>query len=80
MGRNLDCLTISKAAKSNVEGLGFASGSGLVARRILGSTVIGGMTAASAVAIFLIPVMFYVVEKLAAKKISGCAAITTSGV
>ncbi|PYJ41509.1 MAG: hydrophobe/amphiphile efflux-1 family RND transporter, partial [Verrucomicrobia bacterium] len=36
--------------------LWFASGSGAVARRILGSTVIGGMIAASAIAIFLIPV------------------------
>jgi len=39
-----------------------------VARRILGSTVIGGMIAASAIAIFLIPVMFYVVEKMASRK------------
>ena len=46
--------------------LWFASGSGAVARRVLGSTVIGGMIAASAIAIFLIPVTFYVVEKLAA--------------
>jgi HAE1 family hydrophobic/amphiphilic exporter-1 len=45
--------------------LWFASGSGAVARRVLGSTVIGGMIAASAIAIFLIPVTFYVVEKLA---------------
>src|SRR5205809_249922 len=43
--------------------LWFASGSGAVARRILGSTVIGGMIAASAIAIFLIPVVFYLVEK-----------------
>jgi HAE1 family hydrophobic/amphiphilic exporter-1 len=43
---------------------GFASGSGAVARRILGSTVIGGMIAASAIAIFLIPVTFYVIERL----------------
>ena len=48
--------------------LWFASGSGAVARRILGSTVIGGMIAASAIAIFLIPVMFYVVEKFAARR------------
>src|SRR5438477_1022551 len=34
--------------------LWFASGSGAVARRVLGSTVIGGMIAASAIAIFLI--------------------------
>src|SRR6185436_1517945 len=36
--------------------LWFASGSGAVARRVLGSTVIGGMIAASGIAIFLIPV------------------------
>jgi HAE1 family hydrophobic/amphiphilic exporter-1 len=41
-----------------------ASGSGAVARRVLGSTVIGGMLAASAIAIFLIPVTFYVIERL----------------
>jgi HAE1 family hydrophobic/amphiphilic exporter-1 len=43
--------------------LWFASGSGAVARRVLGSTVIGGMIAASAIAIFLIPVTFYVIER-----------------
>jgi HAE1 family hydrophobic/amphiphilic exporter-1 len=53
--------------------LWFASGSGAVARRILGSTVIGGMIAASAIAIFLIPVMFYVVEKFATRKKSPTA-------
>ena len=46
--------------------LWFASGSGAVARRILGSTVIGGMIAASGIAIFLIPVTFYVIERLSA--------------
>lgn len=44
--------------------LWFASGSGAVARQVLGSTVIGGMIAASAIAIFLIPVTFYVIERL----------------
>src|SRR5205809_1508843 len=44
--------------------LWFATGSVAVARRILGSTVIGGMIAASAIAIFLIPVTFYVIERL----------------
>jgi hydrophobic/amphiphilic exporter-1 (mainly G- bacteria), HAE1 family len=44
--------------------LWFASGSGAVARRVLGSTVIGGMIAASGLAIFLIPVTFYVIEWL----------------
>jgi HAE1 family hydrophobic/amphiphilic exporter-1 len=44
--------------------LWLASGSGAVARRVLGSTVIGGMIAASGIAIFLIPVTFYVIERL----------------
>jgi Cu/Ag efflux pump CusA len=47
--------------------LWFASGSGAVARRVLGSTVIGGMLAASGIAIFLIPVTFYVVERLSSR-------------
>ena len=46
----------------------FASGAGAVARRVLGSTVIGGMLAASGIAIFLIPVTFYVVERISTRK------------
>jgi HAE1 family hydrophobic/amphiphilic exporter-1 len=42
--------------------LWFASGAGSVARRIMGTTVIGGMLAASAIGIFFIPAIFYVVE------------------
>jgi len=45
--------------------LWLASGAGAVARRVMGTAVIGGMLAASLLAIFLIPVTFYVVEKLA---------------
>lgn len=41
-----------------------ASGSGPVGRRVMGTTVIGGMLAASSLAIFLIPVTFYLVEKV----------------
>lgn len=41
-----------------------ASGAGSVARQIIGTTVIGGMLAASAFGIFLIPAIFYVVERL----------------
>jgi HAE1 family hydrophobic/amphiphilic exporter-1 len=40
-----------------------ASGAGSVARQIMGTTVIGGMLAASAVGIFFIPAIFYLVEK-----------------
>jgi len=47
--------------------LAVASGAASAARRILGSTVIGGMLASTAIAIFLIPVTFYVVERLAAR-------------
>lgn len=42
--------------------LAIATGSGSVSRRVLGTTVIGGMLASSFVAIFLIPVTFYFVE------------------
>jgi HAE1 family hydrophobic/amphiphilic exporter-1 len=45
-----------------------ASGAGSVGRRIMGTTVIGGMLAASAIGIFLIPAIFYVVERLSAGK------------
>jgi HAE1 family hydrophobic/amphiphilic exporter-1 len=41
-----------------------ASGAGAVARRIMGTTVVGGMVAASGIAILLIPVIFYLVEKV----------------
>ncbi len=44
--------------------LWIATGSGAQSRRILGTAVIGGMTAATLIAIFLIPVTFDVVEKL----------------
>jgi len=39
-----------------------ATGAGSVARQIMGTTVIGGMLAASALGIFLIPAIFYLVE------------------
>jgi len=42
-----------------------ASGAGAISRRVLGTAVIGGMLAASVIAIFLIPVSFDVVERLA---------------
>ena len=53
--------------------LWFASGSGAIARRVLGSTVIGGMLAATLIAIFLIPVMFYVIERFAINRKQGAA-------
>ncbi len=44
--------------------LWIASGSGAAGRRILGTVVIVGMLAATLIAIFIIPVTFYAVEKL----------------
>jgi len=41
-----------------------ASGAGAVGRQIMGTTVIGGMLAASLIGIFLVPASFYLVEKL----------------
>ncbi len=45
-----------------------ASGAGAESRKILGTAVIGGMIAASLIAIFIIPVSFYVVERLSHRK------------
>jgi HAE1 family hydrophobic/amphiphilic exporter-1 len=44
--------------------LWFATGSGGVSRETLGTVVIGGMLGATLLGIFIIPVNFYVVEKL----------------
>src|SRR5262245_34564041 len=41
-----------------------AQGAGAISRRILGTGVMGGMLAATFIAIFIIPVSFYVVERL----------------
>ena len=43
--------------------LWIATGAGSVARQIMGTTVIGGMIAASAMGIFFVPAIFYTVEK-----------------
>jgi HAE1 family hydrophobic/amphiphilic exporter-1 len=44
--------------------LAVASGAGALSRQVMGISVIAGMLAASGIAIFLIPVTFYIVEKL----------------
>ena len=41
-----------------------ASGAGSVARQIMGTTVIGGMVAATALAIFIIPALYVLVERV----------------
>jgi HAE1 family hydrophobic/amphiphilic exporter-1 len=45
-----------------------ATGSGAISRQTMGTAVIGGMLAATIFAIFIIPVTFYVVEKLSGSK------------
>jgi HAE1 family hydrophobic/amphiphilic exporter-1 len=45
-----------------------ATGAGSVARQIMGTTVIGGMVAATGIAIFIIPALFVLVERLAQRR------------
>ena len=58
--------------------LWIASGAGASARRILGTVVIVGMLAATLIAIFIIPVTFYLVEKLTMRFSGKPAAETTT--
>ncbi len=54
--------------------LWIATGSGAASRRILGTVVISGMLAATLLAIFLIPMLFVLVERLATWTIALAAA------
>ncbi len=45
-----------------------AKGAGAIGRRVLGSSVITGMSAATILGIFLVPVLFVVVERISNKK------------
>ncbi len=53
--------------------LWFATGSGAVSRRILGTVVVTGMLAATAIAIFIIPLLFVLIERVAARGARGHA-------
>ena len=48
--------------------LALATGAGAVARRVIGTVVIGGMLAATCVAVCLIPVTFFLVERIAGSR------------
>jgi HAE1 family hydrophobic/amphiphilic exporter-1 len=50
--------------------LWIATGSGAASRQVLGTVVITGMLAATALAIFIIPVLFVLAERLAARRAS----------
>jgi hydrophobic/amphiphilic exporter-1 (mainly G- bacteria), HAE1 family len=55
-----------------------ASGAGAVARQVMGTTVIGGMLAASVVGVFFIPAIFYVVEKISGAERGRALPLTTA--
>src|SRR5271169_5991705 len=62
-----------------------ASGSGAMSRQVMGTAVIGGMCASSGIAIFLVPALFYMVERLGGarveadrSKIGGVTGLTTN--
>jgi HAE1 family hydrophobic/amphiphilic exporter-1 len=46
----------------------FATGAGAVARSTIGYTVFGGMLAATLLAIFVVPVLFVLISKIAYSK------------
>ncbi|MGB8324997.1 MAG: efflux RND transporter permease subunit, partial [Candidatus Acidiferrum sp.] len=45
-----------------------AKGAGAASRQVMGTAVIGGMIAASFIAIFIIPALFYMIERLGGAK------------
>jgi HAE1 family hydrophobic/amphiphilic exporter-1 len=51
-----------------------ATGSGSVSRQVMGTTVIGGMLSVSLIGIFIIPALFYLVEKFSGAKQKPAAA------
>ncbi|HET7434128.1 MAG TPA: multidrug efflux RND transporter permease subunit [Thermoanaerobaculia bacterium] len=55
-----------------------ASGAGAAARRILGTVVVSGMLAATLLAIFLIPVLYVVVERIAGSEKKHAAALAAT--
>jgi len=57
-----------------------AEGSGAASRKILGTVVIVGMLAATLIAVFLIPVLFVVVERLGGSKVAIHAAPSPEGI
>ena len=46
----------------------FANGAGATSRRALGTAVFGGMLAATALAVFIVPVLFVVMDRVAERR------------
>jgi HAE1 family hydrophobic/amphiphilic exporter-1 len=59
--------------------LAVASGAGALAREVMGTGVIGGMLAATGIAIFLIPMLYYVIERLRTGRKKGANGHTRTG-
>jgi hydrophobic/amphiphilic exporter-1 (mainly G- bacteria), HAE1 family len=59
--------------------LALATGAGAIARQVMGIGVIGGMLAATGIAIFLIPMMYYVVEKFGGGRMRSVAGRDEAG-
>jgi HAE1 family hydrophobic/amphiphilic exporter-1 len=55
-----------------------ASGTGSVARQVMGTTVIGGMLAASVIGIFFVPATYYLVERFAASTVGNASPMFAS--
>jgi hydrophobe/amphiphile efflux-1 (HAE1) family protein len=55
--------------------LAFAEGAGMLSRRAVGTAVLGGMVAAATIGIFLIPVLYVIVQHVR-EKLKGSAATT----
>ena len=56
-----------------------ADGSGAAARRILGTVVISGMLSATIIAIFLIPLLFVQIERLARRRVRQASPTLATG-
>ncbi|WP_045226568.1 efflux RND transporter permease subunit [Methyloterricola oryzae] len=56
-----------------------ASGAGALSRQVMGFAVIGGMATATAIAVFLIPVTFYVIERLSHKESTETTGVKEQG-
>ncbi len=67
-------LMTSLAFIFGVSPLAFASGAGAQARETIGWTVLGGMLAATALAVFVVPVLFVVIARVAYKRRAAGAA------
>jgi hydrophobic/amphiphilic exporter-1 (mainly G- bacteria), HAE1 family len=57
-----------------------AQGSGAISRQVMGTAVIGGMLAVSAIGIFIIPALFYLVERLGGAKREKTEAAPEAGI